>query len=71
MTNSGRMSEQTEEQFIKQEMTILEQRMKLEKRITHGILMLLLCNLEDLSAAFVLELQRDLEEWDSPPARGG
>lgn len=69
MTDVGRMSEQTEDQFVEQEMTILEQRMKLEKRITHGILMLLLCNLEDLSAAFVLELQRDLEEWDNPRAR--
>jgi len=63
MTDSGRMSEQTEEQFVEQEMTILGQRKKLETRITHGILKLLLCRLEDLSAVFILELQRDLEEW--------
>ena len=63
MTDSGRMSEQTEEQFVEQEMTILEQRKKLEIRITYGILTLLLCDLEELSAKFVLELQRDLEEW--------
>ncbi|MBA7643944.1 hypothetical protein ES703_51678 [subsurface metagenome] len=71
MTKRIQMNEQTEDQFIEQEMTILGQRMKLEKRITHGIFMLLLCNLEDLSATFVLELQRDLEKWDSPRARGG
>lgn len=57
------MNKQTEEQFVEQEMTILEQRMTLEKRITHGILTLLLCDLKELSAIFILELQRDLEEW--------
>jgi len=65
MTDSGRMSEQTEEQFVEQEMTILEQRKKLEIRITYGILTLLLCDLEELSAKFVLDLQRDLEEWSN------
>ncbi|GAG58492.1 unnamed protein product [marine sediment metagenome] len=50
-------------QFVEQEMTLLEQRMKLKERIEHGILKLLLCNLEDLSAVFILGLQRDLEEW--------
>ena len=58
-----RTSETTEGEFVGQEMTILEQRMKLEKRITHGILKLLLCDLDKLSATFILELQRDLEEW--------
>lgn len=57
------MNKQTEEQFVEQEMTILEQRVKLEKRITHGILTLLLCDLKELSATFILELQRDLEDW--------
>jgi len=50
-------------QFVEQGMTLLEQRMKLKTRIEHGILKLLLCRLEDLSAVFILELQRDLEEW--------
>ena len=50
-------------QFVKQEMTLLEQRMALKTRIEHGILKLLLCDLEDLSAVFILGLQRDLEEW--------
>ena len=59
-----RTSETTEGEFVGQEMTILEQRMKLEKRITHGILKLLLCDLDKLSATFILELQRDLEEWE-------
>jgi len=54
---------QAEEQFVEQEMTLLEQRMKLKERIEHGILKLLLCRLEDLSAVFILELQRDLEDW--------
>lgn len=52
-----------EEQFVEQNMTLLEQRMKLKERIEYGILKLMLCNLEDLSAIFILELQRDLEEW--------
>jgi len=52
-----------EEQFIEQNMTLLEQRMKLKERIERGVLKLLLCRLEDLSAIFILELQRDLEEW--------
>jgi len=42
---------------------MLEYRMALEKRITEGILKLLLCDIEELSAAFVFELQKDLDEW--------
>jgi len=48
---------------VAQEMTMLEYRMALEKRITEGILKLLLCDIEELSAAFVFELQKDLDEW--------
>ncbi len=55
--------EQIEEQFVEQEMTLLEQRMALKKRIEYGILKLLLCDINDLSAVFILELQRDLEAW--------
>ncbi len=62
--DADEMNEQTEEQFVEQEMTLLEQRMALKKRIEHGIFMLLLCDLNDLSAVFILELQRDLEAWD-------
>ena len=51
-------------EFEGQEMTLLEQRVALEKRISHGILKLLLCDLEKLPAVVVLQLQRDLEEWN-------
>lgn len=54
-------SSQQEEQTV--EMTLLGHRMALEKRIQHGILKLLLCDIDKLSARFILELQRDLEEW--------
>lgn len=54
---------QTEEQLIEQEMPLLVQREKLRRRIEQGILKLLLCDLEKLSAAFVLKLQKDLEDW--------
>jgi len=57
------MSEEIEEQFIPQEMTILEQRIGLKKQIDQDILKLLLCDLDKLSATFILKLQRDLEEW--------
>jgi len=57
------MNKQTEEQFVEQEMTILAQREKLRRRIEQGIFKLLLCDLEKLSAAFVLKLQKDLEDW--------
>lgn len=50
-----------------QEMTLLAQRMDLEKRIKHGILKLLLCDLERLPATVVFQLQRDLEEWSQCP----
>ncbi len=53
----------TEEQIVEQEMTLLAQREKLRKRIEHGILKLLLCDLDKLSATFILQLQRDLEDW--------
>ena len=55
------VEESVEEQGT--EMTILGHRMALEKRIEHGILKLLLCDIDELSAKFILELQRDLEEW--------
>lgn len=54
---------ETEEQFVEQDMTLLGQRMKLKKRIEHGILKLLLCDLEKLPSIHVLQLQRDLEDW--------
>lgn len=54
------------EEFEVVEMTLLARRMALEKRIHDGIFMLLLCDLEKLSAAFILQLQRDLEEWQCP-----
>ena len=54
-------SSQQEEQTV--EMTLLSHRMALEKRITHGILKLLLCDLDKLPATVVLQLQWDLEEW--------
>lgn len=59
----GAKQAEQSEQFVEQEMTLLEQRMKLKERIDYGILKLLLCDLEELSAIFILELQRDLEEW--------
>jgi len=57
------MSQQIEEQFIAQEMTILEQRIALKNQIYQDILKLLLCDLDNLSATFILKLQRDLGEW--------
>ena len=57
------ISTEITEEFVEYEMTILEQCMALEKRITHGILKLLLCDLDKLPCSFVLQLQRDLEEW--------
>lgn len=52
------------EEFAEQEMTILEQRMALKKRIIEGIFKLLFCDLDKLSAVFILQLQKDLEEWE-------
>ena len=53
----------TEEQFTEQEMTLLAQRVELEERIKHGILKLLLCDLEKLPCTVLVQLQRDLEDW--------
>lgn len=56
------------EESVEQEMTILGHRMALEKRIREGVLKLLLCDLEKLPCTFILQLQRDLEEWNGPEA---
>lgn len=60
MSEQNTQIEQTEDQAV---MPIMVEREKLRIRIRNGIIKLLLCRLEDLSARFILELQKDVEEW--------
>ena len=59
------MSEQIEDQTITS-MPLLVERQKLEWRITKNILMLLLCKLEEIPCTVILQLNRDLEDWERP-----
>ena len=62
-----KVNEPSQQEEQTDEMTLLAHRMALEERIQHGILKLLLCNIDELSARFILELQKDLEEWLGDP----
>ena len=65
MTEHIPQIEQTEDQAV---MPILVEREKLRWKIEKSIWTLLLCGVDQLSAKFILELQRDLEEWEKCPS---